>query len=168
MLLLSVYVWFRRRQTSGSGPLAPPTATFAAISDPAGVSMAQATVGFGSTAGDSSTSPPAVPPQQPSAPPPPPSAPPFPHSDNVHVVGGVYRDMSVVAENKQPRELQDQGDSIMSTIDNKCVVCLVNEPVMALLPCGHRCVCASCGPSLSTCPLCRQDVQEIKRIFVNA
>ena len=47
----------------------------------------------------------------------------------------------------------------------ECVVCLSAEPVMALMPCGHRCACAECGPMLETCPICRTAVQEAKRIF---
>ena len=54
------------------------------------------------------------------------------------------------------------------TIRNKCVVCLDNDPTMALLPCGHRCVCMSCGTIdiLPKCPMCREDVQEIRRIYL--
>jgi hypothetical protein len=47
----------------------------------------------------------------------------------------------------------------------ECVVCLSAEPVMALMPCGHRCACAECATSLSLCPICRCTVQEAKRIF---
>jgi tRNA A-37 threonylcarbamoyl transferase component Bud32 len=47
----------------------------------------------------------------------------------------------------------------------ECVVCLSAEPVMALMPCGHRCACADCAQSLSLCPICRCPVQEAKRIF---
>ena len=53
----------------------------------------------------------------------------------------------------------------LETAKNECVVCLSGEPVMALMPCGHRCACAECGPMLETCPLCRTAVQEAKRIF---
>jgi len=47
----------------------------------------------------------------------------------------------------------------------ECVVCMSAESVMALMPCGHRCACEECGPGLKTCPMCRADVQEAKRIF---
>jgi hypothetical protein len=47
----------------------------------------------------------------------------------------------------------------------ECAVCLTAEPVMALMPCGHRCACADCAPSLRMCPICRCPVQEAKRIF---
>ena len=29
--------------------------------------------------------------------------------------------------------------------DSKCVVCLQADAVVAMLPCGHRCVCESCA-----------------------
>jgi hypothetical protein len=47
----------------------------------------------------------------------------------------------------------------------ECVVCLSAEPVMALMPCGHRCACAYCAASLRICPICRCPVQEAKRSF---
>jgi len=57
------------------------------------------------------------------------------------------------------------AEESLETSKTECVVCLSAEPVMALLPCGHRCACESCGLSLRTCPICRTDVQEVKRIF---
>ena len=40
-------------------------------------------------------------------------------------------------------------------------------PIMALLPCGHRCVCEQCGPTLSNkaCPICRTICTAVQRIF---
>ena len=35
--------------------------------------------------------------------------------------------------------------SNMMKDDSKCVVCLQAEAVVAMLPCGHRCVCESCA-----------------------
>ena len=47
--------------------------------------------------------------------------------------------------------------SNMMKDDSKCVMCLQAEAVVAMLPCGHRCVCESCAtirlsnrPSAST------------------
>ena len=57
------------------------------------------------------------------------------------------------------------AEESLETAKSECVVCLSGEPVMALMPCGHRCACAECGPMLETCPLCRTAVQEAKRIF---
>jgi len=57
------------------------------------------------------------------------------------------------------------GGTSLEVSKTECVVCLSAEPVMALMPCGHRCACEGCGPSLRMCPMCRADVQEAKRIF---
>ena len=57
------------------------------------------------------------------------------------------------------------GGTSLEVSKTECVVCLSAEPVMALMPCGHRCACEGCGPSLRMCPMCRADVQDAKRIF---
>ncbi len=57
------------------------------------------------------------------------------------------------------------AEESVEAVKTECVVCLSAEPVMALMPCGHRCACADCAPSLSLCPICRSPVQEAKRIF---
>ena len=49
---------------------------------------------------------------------------------------------------------------------SECVICLEKEAVVALIPCGHRCACEACAPSLRNCPMCRQPVREAKRIFL--
>ena len=50
-----------------------------------------------------------------------------------------------------------------------CSICMEGEKTHACLPCGHRCLCASCAePSLKleTCPICRVPVLMCARIFV--
>ena len=52
--------------------------------------------------------------------------------------------------------------------DNACVVCfepLVNQ--YALVPCGHTTVCNSCATGMTSCPVCRERVQSIMRIYTN-
>jgi len=51
-----------------------------------------------------------------------------------------------------------------------CAICLSAPPVMALLPCGHLCLCGECAAqvmarSLRRCPLCRAVAQSANRIF---
>ena len=48
-----------------------------------------------------------------------------------------------------------------------CVVCLVEPADHVLLPCGHVCVCKRCAASVTTCPMCRADVSERKRVYFN-
>ena len=56
-----------------------------------------------------------------------------------------------------------------------CVVCVDQPAEMALLPCGHLCLCKSCCTELmkshtaqtpATCPMCRTDVKAETRIFL--
>lgn len=37
-----------------------------------------------------------------------------------------------------------------------CVVCMVNEPCMVAVPCGHLNFCMGCSEKLSKCPMCRK------------
>ena len=46
-----------------------------------------------------------------------------------------------------------------------CVVCLVEPADHVLLPCGHVCVCKRCAALVKTCPMCRADVSERKRVY---
>lgn len=50
-----------------------------------------------------------------------------------------------------------------------CSICMEGEKTHACLPCGHRCLCASCAEpllKLETCPICRVPVLMRARIFV--
>ena len=47
-----------------------------------------------------------------------------------------------------------------------CVVCLDRRHEFAVVPCGHRCLCANCLPSAAVlCPICRAPAQGTMRIF---
>ena len=43
---------------------------------------------------------------------------------------------------------------ILEASKSECVVCMSAEPITALMPCAHLCVCAECGPKLPMCPIC--------------
>ena len=47
-----------------------------------------------------------------------------------------------------------------------CVVCLDEDKSHALVPCGHRCVCGPCGERLAQCPVCRQAVTTMMRVWI--
>ena len=52
--------------------------------------------------------------------------------------------------------------------DPLCVVCLDAQRTHACVPCGHRCLCMSCasrGLGADRCPLCREPVQSVIRMF---
>ena len=52
------------------------------------------------------------------------------------------------------------------TQDEKiCGLCLENEKVFAMVPCGHNGVCASCRPKIKRCPWCRDPVNTFLKIY---
>ena len=63
-------------------------------------------------------------------------------------------------------KLQEAFMEVSVKSGSECVVCLEGEAVVAILPCGHRCVCEGCATlQMTQCPMCRQPVQDMKRIF---
>ena len=54
--------------------------------------------------------------------------------------------------------------------DGECCVCLrrlSTRRLLALVPCGHRCVCADHAPEIvgRTCPICRLPAREAIRVY---
>jgi len=53
-----------------------------------------------------------------------------------------------------------------------CVICWDDRKTVVLLPCRHLCVCVSCSKKLwnntqkETCPICRNDVENLLEVFV--
>ncbi|XP_057380032.1 mitochondrial E3 ubiquitin protein ligase 1-like [Daphnia carinata] len=76
--------------------------------------------------------------------------------------------------------LRDLCESRRSTGENddlpeeqRCVICLVRNREVIVLPCGHFCLCADCMVGIRrenilqrNCPMCRQRIKQIKRAFV--
>lgn len=48
----------------------------------------------------------------------------------------------------------------------ECVVCWSRTSEIALVPCGHVCLCQSC-PLLSACPMCRAQVTRSIRVYLS-
>ena len=77
---------------------------------------------------------------------------------------------------KQPRDrpdmpevhikLQEAFVEACAKTGNECVICMAAEAVVAMIPCGHRCLCESCLKlDLPQCPMCRQPVADARRIY---
>lgn len=54
-----------------------------------------------------------------------------------------------------------------------CVICHENECSMAVIPCGHVCLCNQCSDLCTnsengqqSCPLCRGNMQSVLRIYL--
>ena len=48
---------------------------------------------------------------------------------------------------------------------NICKICMDQAIDCVLLNCGHMCSCVKCGKLLSECPICRQYVVKVMRVF---
>ncbi len=64
-------------------------------------------------------------------------------------------------------------DSNNTDSNNVCVVCRDRPSVMAVVPCGHMCLCNTCSDvcmngenGQPTCPLCRGDMRSVLRIYL--
>tara|TARA_B110000858_G_scaffold193302_1_gene245547 strand:- start:1259 stop:2482 length:1224 start_codon:yes stop_codon:yes gene_type:complete len=53
------------------------------------------------------------------------------------------------------------------TCDTECVICWDDCATHITVPCGHLCVCATCGANVKMCPMCRTDVVQVMKVFVN-
>lgn len=49
-----------------------------------------------------------------------------------------------------------------------CVVCLESPAQVAVIPCGHVCVCTECAQQQELCPICRAAVERMLRLFFSA
>ena len=59
------------------------------------------------------------------------------------------------------------GPSAVAGDEELCVICLDAAKTHLLAPCGHRCVCANCGPSLEgkPCPVCRERCVMVVKVW---
>jgi len=53
-----------------------------------------------------------------------------------------------------------------SSRENDCSICKEKEKVIALVPCGHKCMCESCSERISICPVCRSKCSGKFRIYL--
>mmetsp|Transcript_32328 Transcript_32328/g.67815 ORF Transcript_32328/g.67815 Transcript_32328/m.67815 type:complete len:442 (+) Transcript_32328:93-1418(+) len=65
-----------------------------------------------------------------------------------------------------------QGVAETTSSNNTCVICRDEVAVMAVVPCGHLCLCIDCAEACMSgqtgsrsCPLCRGNMQSILRIY---
>lgn len=47
-----------------------------------------------------------------------------------------------------------------------CKICYINEFNTAFFPCGHMIACAKCALSQTKCPICRKNIEYMKRIYL--
>lgn len=52
------------------------------------------------------------------------------------------------------------------TVVDTCCICYTNDRDHAVDPCFHLCVCAACAQRITRCPICREDVVQMRRIYM--
>jgi len=60
------------------------------------------------------------------------------------------------SDGEETKELDDE---------NSCIICLENERCVALIPCGHLCLCRECSGTQKKCPVCRTPIQDLLRTY---
>ena len=68
-------------------------------------------------------------------------------------------------ENIKETSLETTGIPKETCNDLLCCICAENEKNIAIVPCGHICVCLSCGYDLNICPICRKNVSQVVKIY---
>ena len=65
------------------------------------------------------------------------------------------------------KKKEDAATSVATAL--QCVVCMKNERSMAIVPCGHKCLCEDCGKRSvirdNKCPMCRAEIQMFMRVW---
>ena len=63
------------------------------------------------------------------------------------------------------RLLSDNEPS--SDKEHGCIICLTNSRNVVLLNCGHICVCHDCSKQLTSCPICRSQIEKVVPVFIS-
>ena len=49
-------------------------------------------------------------------------------------------------------------------LDKSCLVCYNNPCNLVILPCKHLIICAECFQQMDRCPLCRKEIEQVKKL----
>lgn len=72
----------------------------------------------------------------------------------------------VLAQHDRETEILEAKVDATTENQGQCIICLSEEPVYALVPCGHLALCGNCAVCPQTrCPICRQQTVSSLRIF---
>lgn len=85
------------------------------------------------------------------------------------VLEGMVRQVAEVVRGYE-QELADMRERMESEEENKlCCICLEARAAVALVPCGHVCVCAGCVGAVACtggqCPMCRAETTGMLQVF---
>ncbi|CAF0730319.1 unnamed protein product [Brachionus calyciflorus] len=72
-------------------------------------------------------------------------------------VGGDGVQNNVSSDSSNQKTIVDESDF--------CKICMESIIDCVLIECGHMCSCIKCGKQLAECPICRQNVVRVLRVF---
>lgn len=81
------------------------------------------------------------------------------HNKNIHV-----KDVEMSMEKSESIGGNIKNDEKKEE-KNECAICMDNEIMMAIIPCGHYCICEECSRLITDCPICRRHCEQIVRIY---
>lgn len=79
------------------------------------------------------------------------------------VLGGSEGADGAVPESAEPEPPEPASTEPAAT---ECAICLDDDAEYAVVPCGHRCLCANCSETVSQCPVCRTQMTAVLRVFL--
>lgn len=80
---------------------------------------------------------------------------------------------NICNESDQSANSEGLSDNITNTseseklpsIVNPCMVCGKSQRAAAFIPCGHYLACVPCAHGMESCPMCREKIAALVRIY---
>ena len=57
-------------------------------------------------------------------------------------------------------------DEAPSSTGRLCKICYINEMTVVVNPCHHLFACVNCALALSSCAICRRNIESVVRVFI--
>jgi len=86
--------------------------------------------------------------------------------NRVNFKGCVEKDeLLKIVERLWKQEQRNKEDVETMDDDSLCKICMDSPIDCVMLECGHMCTCTNCGKQMAECPICRQYVVRVVKIF---
>ncbi len=81
---------------------------------------------------------------------------------------GIFKlNSKIIQKSNKPSNKKSNKKDQEDDESNECVICLESLAIMAIIPCGHKCLCENCHSKMFnlSCPICRKSIEKICRIY---